>query len=143
MTVPARMRVGSIILLPTLLFLSLMACSVKPKPVDSATVKRAGEYEASMDANPNPPKTGELADLTFTVLKDGEPAENLETPPRLTVDMPKMPMNLPEVPLEDAGSGQWRAKDVRFPMAGGWAATLALPSGGGEEDVTFEFDVAP
>lgn len=140
MRVPVRIAVGSV-LLPTLL-LFLVACNIEAEPVDTGAVEQAGDLEASMEAEPNPPRTGEAAELTFTVLKDGESAEDLAAAPRLTVDMPKMPMGLPEVPLEDAGSGQWRA-NVEFPMAGGWAATLALPSGGGEEEVTFEFDVAP
>ncbi len=141
MRVAVRIGVGSV-LLPALVFLSLVACNIEAEPVDTGTAEQAGKLEVSMDAEPNPPKTGEMAELTFTVLKDGEPAEALEAEPRLTVDMPKMPMGLPEVPLEAAGPGQWRAS-VRFPMAGGWAATLALPSDGGEEEVTFEFDVAP
>ncbi len=141
MRAPVRIGVGSV-LLPALLFLSLVACNIEAEPVDSQAVERAGELEASMEADPNPPRTGEPAELTFTVLRDGEPVEDLEPSPRLTVDMPKMPMGLPEVPLEAAGPGQWRA-NAQFPMAGGWAATLALPSDGGEDEVTFEFDVAP
>ncbi len=141
MRIAVRIGVGSV-LLPALLFLSLVACNIEAEPVDTQTVERAGELEASMEAEPNPPKTGEMAELTFTVLRDGEPAEDLEPSPRLTVDMPKMPMGLPEVPLEAAGPGQWRA-NARFPMAGGWAATLVLASDGGEDEVTFEFDVAP
>ncbi len=141
MRIPVGIRAGGI-LLPALLFLSLAACGIEADPVDTGAIEQAGELEASMEAEPNPPKTGESAELTFTVLQDGEPVENLDTPPRLAIDMPKMPMGLPEVPLEDAGSGQWRA-NVEFPMAGGWVAMLALPSGGGEEEATFEFDVAP
>ena len=141
MRAPARIGVGGI-LLPALLFLSLVGCNIEAEPVDSQTAEQAGEFEASMEAEPNPPRTGEPAELTFTVLQDGDPVETLEAPPRLTVDMPKMPMGLPEVPLEAAGPGQWRA-NVEFPMAGGWAATLALPSGDREESVIFEFDVAP
>lgn len=122
--------------------MNLVACNIEAKPVDSRMVEQAGEFEVSMDAEPNPPRTGEPAELTFTVLKGGEPVEALEAAPRLAVDMPKMPMGLPEVPLEADKPGQWRA-NVQFPMAGGWAATLALPSGGVEENVTFEYDVAP
>ena len=141
MRVPARIGAGGI-LLSALLFLSLVGCNIEAEPADSQTAEQAGEFEASMEVEPNPPRTGEPAELTFTVLQDGEPAEALEAPPRLTVDMPKMPMGLPEVPLEAAGPGQWRA-NVEFPMAGGWAAMLALPSGDRGESVTFEFDVAP
>jgi hypothetical protein len=142
-TVPVRIGVGGI-LLPALLFLSLVACgNIEAKPADTGTAERAGEYEVSMDMEPNPPRTGQPADFTFTVLKAGEPVETSEVTPRLVLDMPKMPMGLPEVPLEATGSGQWRAKNVQFPMVGGWAATLALPSGDEEESVTFEFDVAP
>ena len=117
MSTLARIRVGGV-LLPTLLFSSLVACNIEAEPVDTGTVEQAGELGASMEAEPNPSKPGESAELTFTVLRDGEPAENLDPPPRLTVDMPKMPMGLPEVPLEAAGSGKWRA-NVEFPMAGG------------------------
>ena len=141
MRVPVRIGVRGI-LLPALLFLGLVGCNIEAESVDSQAVEQAGEFEASMEAEPNPPRTGEPAELTFTVLQDGDPVETLKAPPRLTVDMPKMPMGLPEVPLEAAGPGQWRA-NVEFPMAGGWAATLALPSGDGEESVIFEFDVAP
>ena len=143
MRVCVRIGVGGILLL-ALLFLSLVACAnIEAKPADTGTTERAGEYEVSMDMEPNPPRTGQPAELTFTVLKGGEPVEASETTPRLILDMPKMPMGLPEVPLEAVGPGQWRAKNVQFPMAGGWAATLALPSSGEEEKVTFEFDVAP
>ncbi len=141
MRVLVRIGVGGV-LLPALLFLSLVACNIQADPVDTGAVKQAGELEVSMEAQPNPPRTGEMNELTFNVRKDGEPAEASEVSPRLTVDMPKMPMSLPEVPLEATEPGQWRA-NVEFPMAGGWAATLALPSNGEEEEVSFEFDSAP
>lgn len=90
-----------------------------------------------MNLDPNPPESGRPARFTFEVRKDGEPFEGAA--PRLTVDMPDMPMNLPEAPLESAGAGRWKAR-IQFPMAGEWAATLELPSG---DRAKFEFDVAP
>lgn len=133
----ARFLTGSV-LLPVLLLLSLVSCGVEAEQFDEGTVKRAGDYEVSMNVDPNPPSAGGTAEMTFEVRKNGHPLE--EAKPRLVTDMPKMPMNTPAVPLESDGPGRWKA-NVKFPMAGGWAATMTLPSGG--DEVSFEFDVAP
>ena len=136
---PTRVLAGSV-LLPALLFLNLVACGPEAEPLEQGAPERAEEFEVSMDVEPNPPKSGQRAELTFEVLRGGEPVEELGGEPRLVTDMPEMPMNLPEISLEDAGRGRWKAS-VEFPMAGGWAATLALPDAG--EEVTFEFEVSP
>lgn len=61
----------------------------------------------------------------------------------LSVDMPKMSMNLPQVPLQSDGAGHWRAQ-INFPMAGGWAATLRVNAQDTvPAEATFQFDVGP
>lgn len=134
---PARIWVGGV-LLPALLLAGLTACDVQAERFEGEEPQRAGEFEVSMNVDPNPPKTGEPAEFAFEVTKGGEPVGASEKP-RLMVDMPEMPMNTPEVPLDSAGDGRWTG-EVEFPMAGDWAATLVLPSG---EETAFEFEVSP
>jgi len=128
--------VGSLAL-PALLFLAFVGCGVEAERFNAGKTVRAGEFEVSMNPDPNPPKSGRPVLFTFEIRREGDPFEG--TAPRLTVDMPDMPMNLPEVPLEPAGAGRWEAR-IQLPMAGEWVATLELPSG---DRARFEFDVAP
>lgn len=134
-----RLAVGSV-LLPTALAAGLAGCTVQAERYDASATKQAGDATVSMDVQPNPPKSGTTATLTFAVMKGGKPVSSAEGAPQLKVDMPKMSMTFPEVPLEPAGEGRWKAT-VKFPMAGGWAATLAVPPK--QEAATFEFDVGP
>lgn len=133
-----RFVAGSV-LLPAALIISLAACTVQAEKLDT-TAKQVGDVTVSMNVTPNPPKSGTTAELTIAVMRTGKPISSSEGAPHLKVDMPKMPMNLPEVPLRPAGEGRWKA-DVKFPMAGGWAATVSVPPK--QDTVTFQFDVGP
>lgn len=134
----ARIRAGSV-LLPALLLFMLTGCGVEADRFDAGEVERAGKFEVSMNVKPNPPESGGPTELTFMVRKNGKPFEGASRAPRLTADMPDMPMGASETSLKRAGPGRWRA-EAEFRMAGEWVATLELPS---DDEATFEFEVAP
>lgn len=137
-----RRRVGlALALLP--LVLALLSCNLKAQPFANGSSKPAGAATVAMDVQPNPPRAGQDTDLTFTIRDANGPAAPSSVTPELVVDMPKMTMNLPSVPLQYDGTGRWHAR-YKFGMAGGWSATLRLarPSGDPAE-ATFQFDVGP
>ncbi len=131
-------KVGSV-LLPTFIILAAAACRVEAERFD-ATPQRVGEYEVSLQLDPNPPKSGRETQILVTITRDGEPVEATEVEPHLMVDMPEMPMGHPEVSLSAEGPGRWRGR-VTFPMPGDWAATVMLMPEGSE--ARFQFEVGP
>ena len=126
-------------LLPTVVLLAAAACRVEAERFDAAP-QRAGEYEVSLQLDPNPPKSGKETQILVTITRGGEPVEATEVEPHLMVDMSEMPMGHPEVSLSAEGSGRWRGS-VTFPMPGDWAATVMLMPEGSE--ARFQFEVGP
>ncbi len=119
--------------------LALGACRVEAERFDESP-QRVGEYEITLQLDPNPPKAGTETRIVVTVTRGGAPAGTNAVEPHLMVDMPEMPMGRPEVPLEAEGPGRWRGV-VTFPMAGDWAATVMLKPEGSE--ARFRFEVGP
>lgn len=123
--------------------LALSACGVSPQAFPNGTTRRAGPVEVALFLEPNPPRVGQEATLAFEIRRAGRPVAEEEATCQLKLDMPKMPMGLPMVPLTFGSPGEVRFR-YAFPMAGEWQAvlrvTLADGSGGEAE---FNFDVGP
>ncbi len=138
----ARRVVSTVVgsaLLPTFVLLSTAACRVEAERFNAAP-QRIGEYEVSLQLDPNPPKSGRETQIVVTIVRGGEPVEATEVEPHLNVDMPEMPMGHPEVTLQYEGSGRWRGV-ITFPMPGDWAATVRLMPEGSE--ARFQLEVGP
>lgn len=126
-------------LLPTVVLLAAAACRVEAERFNAAP-QHIGEYEVSLQLDPNPPRSGSETQIVVTIARGGEPVEATEVEPHLMVDMPEMPMGHPEVTLQAEGPGTWRGV-VTFPMPGDWAATVMLMPEGSE--ARFQFEVGP
>ncbi len=132
---------GLLVLFCAAMFAS--GCGVQPQPLAADTVVMAGQIAVTLLLQPNPPRAGQPATLTFTLREDGQPLAADRTTVALVTDMPKMPMSLPDVTLRNTGNGQWQGP-YTFAMAGGWKATLRVtPAAGKGGEATFVFDVGP
>lgn len=121
----------------------LAGCGPRPEPFANGTVKMAGPVAVALELQPNPPSAGKDSELVFVLRQDGQPVGPDRATAELLLDMPKMSMNLPRMPLQSAGEGRWRAQTT-FPMAGGWSATVQVTTRDATPvEATFQFDVGP
>jgi uncharacterized Zn-finger protein len=118
----------------------LSGCDTQAEPFRNGSSEQVGDYDIALELSPNPPKTAEPAALTLVVSKAGEAAALSPDDLELMVDMPGMPMNVPEVGLEMIDDGRYEAR-VEFPMAGDWVATVRVA--GEQQSATFAFEVNP
>lgn len=133
-----RLLIGVLALAPT-----LAACNIQAQPFANGTSKAAGPVAVALDVQPNPPRVGQQAELRFTLRTGDQPVVPSQATCELTLDMPKMPMNMQAIPLEPDGNGRCQTR-YTFPMAGGWSAKLKVGSpNGAPAEASFEFDVGP
>lgn len=136
-------RRDALILLTGAGALALVGCNIQPEAFANGTSKTAGPLTTTLNLEPNPPRVGQDVNFRFSIRDQKGPVPPDGLTGELSVDMPKMPMTLPTIPLESSGDGRWDAR-YRFTMAGRWTATLRVtPKNGTAAEATFAFDVGP
>lgn len=133
---------AGLVLLP-LVCLIAFGCGLQAQPFPNGTVEAAGPIQVALTVDPNPPRAGQETTLTFELRRDGQPVSPADVSCDLMLDMPKMPMGLPAVPVNFTQPGKAQAR-FAFPMAGGWSAALKVTLRDGTSGTaTFNFDVGP
>lgn len=121
----------------------LTGCGPSPQPFNNGTTKSAGPFSVALELQPNLPTPRSDTVITATLRQGAQPVQQDAATVEVLLDMPNMQMNPPPVAMNALDAGRWRAT-TRFPMAGGWSATVRVtPRGAPPVEATFAFDVGP
>jgi YtkA-like protein len=101
---------------------------------------QAGPYHVTLQVNPNPPLTTQMATLSIQVLLNAsqQPVTNAHV--TLVSNMETMDMGIDQVEAQSQGNGMYLAS-VQFSMSGSWRVQVLISLPGGTESFSAVFEV--
>ncbi len=101
---------------------------------------QAGPYHVTLQVNPNPPLTTQMATLSIQVLLNASQQPVTNAYVTLVSNMETMDMGIDQVEAQSQGNGMYLAS-VQFSMSGSWRVQVIISFPGGTESFSAVFEV--